>query len=89
MKVTKRQISKFNRVCKKLEKRKIPCDVKLENDGTINIVLGMWFPDSICDRAFRVLESCKVEQKDYCVCGDLGSSDVVESKRVYGGKKSW
>jgi hypothetical protein len=84
-----KNIKEFTRIAKGLNNHKVPCTMKLEADGEVNIVIGRDAPQKYLEQLDDALEALKVNWRDICVCGDLACSSIVKTERVYGGAKNW
>jgi len=75
----------INLLVKKLTEKKIPCRVKVADDQTI-ILLGAYYPDSLCDKVYDILESLGMEAE---ICADYSGGSVQKNISINGGPKRY
>ena len=74
-----------NLLVKKLTEKKIPCRLKVADDKTI-ILLGAYYPDSLCDKVYDILESLGMEAE---ICADYSGGSVQKNISINGGPKRY
>jgi hypothetical protein len=74
----------FQSIADKLTKAKVPCKVKLTDEGTVIVECGFNYPDSIFDQIMDATDDADIE-----VCGSESGSKIVASKVIAGGPKRY
>lgn len=80
---------KFEQLVSELEKRKVPCKVKLvrfNGKDELVVEVGRDSPEELDDRAFEALGACKL---DIGICAEQSGGEVLMSRRVCGGAKTY
>lgn len=80
---------KFDLLVAELEKRNVPCKVKLvrfNGKDKLVVEVGMDSPEELDDLAFEALNACKL---DIGICAEQSGGDVLKSQRVCGGAKNY
>ena len=80
---------KFDLLVKELEKRNVPCKVKLvktPNSTELVVEVGRDSPEELDDRAFEAISACKL---DIGICAEQSGGEVIKSERVCGGAKRY
>jgi len=82
-------IEDFEKLARELEKRRIPCTVKLTEFGgrkKIDVMCGFDYPDSLFDKVHDGMEAVGVQAD---VSADVSGGTTIKSQRIAGGPKRY
>lgn len=85
--------NQYNLLVAALEKKNVPCRVKLNNwNGRqeIDVECGRDYPDSLFDKITDAYEKIEgLSSQNVSVCADSSGATVIKSTRIAGGPKRY
>lgn len=78
---------KFENVVEVLSKAKVPCRVKEDDNGTIDIELGFDYPEILVDDIYKAFNQNL--PTNIIICADSCGGKVINITNIAGGKRNY